>query len=98
MCEDLGLHAEGHCDGVGRARIDGDDLAVPSDDHLGEVRVLLDTTDDDLLEAPPRPPSTGHKEVVGQRRENFIWASSMAMALASPGPIQIGSIRSPSLS
>src|SRR5690242_3715673 len=31
-------------------------------------------------------------------RENLTWASSIAMALASPGPIQIGSTRSPSRS
>src|SRR6476661_2788968 len=46
----------------------------------------------------PRPTITCLSRSWVSGRENFTCASSIAMALASPGPIQIGSTRSPSRS
>src|SRR6266540_1409331 len=46
----------------------------------------------------PRPRITCFKRSWVSGRANFTPASSMAMALASAGPIQIGSTRSPSCS
>src|SRR5207253_6311978 len=50
------------------------------------------------ISMPPKPRTMLTNKSCVSGRENFMPANSMAIALASPGPIQIGNTRVPSIS
>ena len=86
-------------DRVAGPRVDLDELAVVADPELGEIGVVAQLVDVDVLQLAAEQLDRVGQQVVGQRARGRAGPlTRRSMLVASKMPITIGNIRSPSTS